>query len=423
MAGKKNTGKGRKADKAKAEVRPKLKEKALPMDENLANEQLAVMPDAPTPPNEPVSIQEVEAELAANPQGGSEKALPMDENLANEQLAVMPDAPTPPNEPVSIQEVEAELAANPQGDSEKALPMDENLANEQLAVMPDAPTPPNEPVSIQEVEAELAANPQGGSEKALPMDENLANEQLAVMPDAPTPPNEPVSIQEVEAELAVNPQGGSEKALPMDENLANEQVAVIPDAPTPPNEPVSIQEVEAELASQPAGGGIAGATVKAAPPKPQKPQIGPAGPRMPNGISPRPLYKGNPYLPHVATVFEIVDETSNIRTLRLVLDDEQAQADFTFEPGQVGQLSVFGAGEATFVINSPPSQKKFLQFSVMKVGEVTDAIHKLSVGDKVGLRAPLGNFFPYHDWRGKNVFFIGGGIGMAPIRTIMLYLL
>ena len=96
---------------------------------------------------------------------------------------------------------------------------------------------------------------------------------------------------------------------------------------------------------------------------------------------------------------------------------------FTYEPGQVGQFSVFGAGESTFVINSPPSQKNYLQFSVMQAGEVTAAIHRLSPGDKVGVRAPLGNFFPYNDWKGKDIFFVGGGIGMAPIRTIMMHIL
>ena len=131
----------------------------------------------------------------------------------------------------------------------------------------------------------------------------------------------------------------------------------------------------------------------------------------------------NPYLPEVATVVERIQETPLIVTLRLVLDNPVKMKSFTFEPGQVGQLSVFGAGEATFVINSPPSQKEYLQMSVMKAGEVTGAIHKLAAGDKVGLRAPLGNYFPYEQWKGKDVFFVGGGIGMAPIRTIMLHLL
>lgn len=150
---------------------------------------------------------------------------------------------------------------------------------------------------------------------------------------------------------------------------------------------------------------------------------GASSPRLPGGISPRPMLAGNPYEPAMATVVETIRETHNIMTLRVVLDDAEAMKAFTFQPGQVGQLSVFGAGEATFVINSPPSNREYLQFSVMRAGEVTDAIHRLYAGDKVGLRAPLGNFFPYESWKGKNVFFIGGGIGMAPIRTIMLYLL
>ena len=140
-------------------------------------------------------------------------------------------------------------------------------------------------------------------------------------------------------------------------------------------------------------------------------------------LTARPQPQGNPYAPMPATVLEVIQETGNIRTLRVVLDDAEAMKNFRYEPGQVGQLSVFGAGESTFVINSPPSCKDYLQFSVMQAGEVTAAIHRLNPGDKVGVRAPLGNYFPYEQWKGKNVFFVGGGIGMAPIRTIMLHLL
>lgn len=145
--------------------------------------------------------------------------------------------------------------------------------------------------------------------------------------------------------------------------------------------------------------------------------------KMLRELAPRPLMPGNPYKPMAATVREVIQETGNIKTLRVVLDEPEAMRNFHYEPGQVGQLSVFGAGESTFVINSPPSQREYLQFSVMQAGEVTSAIHRLSVGDRVGVRAPLGNFFPYTDWKGKNIFFVGGGIGMAPIRTIMLHLL
>ncbi|GAB6175329.1 FAD/NAD(P)-binding protein [Desulfobaculum senezii] len=131
----------------------------------------------------------------------------------------------------------------------------------------------------------------------------------------------------------------------------------------------------------------------------------------------------NPYLPDLGTITEIVEETANIKTFRVVLNAPERMKAFTFEPGQVGQLSVFGTGESTFVINSSPTQKDMLQFSVMKAGEVTAALHSLSVGDTVGVRAPLGNFFPYEDMKGKDIVFIGGGIGMAPLRSLIMFML
>ena len=131
----------------------------------------------------------------------------------------------------------------------------------------------------------------------------------------------------------------------------------------------------------------------------------------------------NPYLPLPATVTEVIRETPNIMTFRVVLQDDQAMKDFAFEPGQVGQLSLFGVGESTFVINSPPTRKEYLQFSVMRAGENTAALHMLIPGDTVGVRAPLGNSFPYEKMKGKDIVFIGGGIGMAPLRTLFLYML
>jgi len=131
----------------------------------------------------------------------------------------------------------------------------------------------------------------------------------------------------------------------------------------------------------------------------------------------------NPYLPEVATILETIRETPTIKTFRVRLDDPNKMAAFTFQPGQVGQLSVFGVGESTFVINSPPTRMDHLQFSVMRAGEVTTRLHGLSPGAKIGVRAPLGNWFPYESMRGKNILFIGGGIGMAPLRTLLLYML
>jgi sulfhydrogenase subunit gamma (sulfur reductase) len=131
----------------------------------------------------------------------------------------------------------------------------------------------------------------------------------------------------------------------------------------------------------------------------------------------------NPYLPEMATILETVQETPNIKTFRVRLDNDAKMAAFTFKPGQVGQLTAFGVGESTFVINSPPTRMDYLQFSVMRAGEVTARLHGFKPGDKVGVRAPLGNCFPYESMKGKDVVFIGGGIGMAPLRTLLLYML
>ncbi|MEF2144762.1 MAG: FAD/NAD(P)-binding protein [Desulfovibrionaceae bacterium] len=136
-----------------------------------------------------------------------------------------------------------------------------------------------------------------------------------------------------------------------------------------------------------------------------------------------PGFLDNPFLPDLATVVETVQETPAIKTLRVRLDNAARMASFSFQPGQVAQLSLFGAGESTFVINSPPTRTEYLQFSIMRAGEVTAALHGLRPGDKVGIRAPLGNWFPHERMRGKDIFFIGGGIGMAPLRTLLLYML
>jgi sulfhydrogenase subunit gamma (sulfur reductase) len=131
----------------------------------------------------------------------------------------------------------------------------------------------------------------------------------------------------------------------------------------------------------------------------------------------------NPYVPELVTITNIIEETPNIKSFQVVFNDPERMKTFTFEPGQVGQLSVFGVGESTFVINSPPTRMEYLQFSVMKAGEVTAALHELFPGDQMGVRAPLGNWFPYDMMKGKKILFIGGGIGLAPLRTLILYML
>ncbi len=124
----------------------------------------------------------------------------------------------------------------------------------------------------------------------------------------------------------------------------------------------------------------------------------------------------NIYRPHLTTITAITDETPDTRTLRLEFADEATRASFTFKAGQFGEYSAFGAGESTFCIASPPTRTGFIECSFKAVGKVTNALRQLNVGDTVGFRGPYGNWFPIDDWRGKNIVFIAGGIGLAPVR-------
>ena len=227
------------------------------------------------------------------------------------------------------------------------------------------------------------------------------------------------------AKPAAAKEATEEKTRKVASKAAKAQEAAAPAAPeagAPAAAPAAAPVKEAAPAA-PAPEAAPKAPARAAAPKAAAPMKPKAGGGMLRELTARPQPQGNPYAPMPATVLEVIQETGNIRTLRVVLDDAEAMQHFRYAPRPVGQLSVFGAGESTFVINSPPSCKDYLQFSVMQAGEVTAAIHRLNPGDKVGVRAPLGNYFPYEQWKGKNVFFVGGGIGMAPIRTIMLHLL
>ncbi|MFC1993311.1 FAD/NAD(P)-binding protein [Chloroflexota bacterium] len=129
--------------------------------------------------------------------------------------------------------------------------------------------------------------------------------------------------------------------------------------------------------------------------------------------------KGNVYLPHIAVIEKIVDETSNVRTFHFNFKDEKLRGEFTFESGQFGEYSIFGLGEATFCISSSPTKRDHLEFAVQRVGKVTNALHRLSVGAEIGFRGPYGNSFPIDSLQGKNLVFVGGGIGLAPLRSLI----
>ena len=127
----------------------------------------------------------------------------------------------------------------------------------------------------------------------------------------------------------------------------------------------------------------------------------------------------NLYQPHLMTIEAVQDETPDTRTLRLAFRDPGVGERFSFRAGQFGEYSVFGAGECTFCIASPPTRRGYLECSFKAVGKVTRALRELEAGEIVGFRGPYGNAFPVEEWSGRRVVFVAGGIGLAPVRCVI----
>jgi len=134
---------------------------------------------------------------------------------------------------------------------------------------------------------------------------------------------------------------------------------------------------------------------------------------------PKFLAEGNVYLPHLAVIERIVEETADTKTLHFNFREEKLREEFTFQSGQFCLLSVLGVGEAPFCISSSPTRRGHLECSIRAVGRLTRALHRLGVGAEIGFRGPYGNSFPLGFLEGKNLVFVGGGIGLAPLRSLI----
>lgn len=124
---------------------------------------------------------------------------------------------------------------------------------------------------------------------------------------------------------------------------------------------------------------------------------------------------GNPLVPQVCRVIRITDETPDVKTFRVQTLD--GRRPFLPLPGQLGMWSLPGVGEAMFSITA--FGEDWLESSIKRVGQLTDAMHEMSEGDCVGLRGPYGNGFPVEALKGQDILFVGGGIGAAPVRSVI----
>jgi len=128
----------------------------------------------------------------------------------------------------------------------------------------------------------------------------------------------------------------------------------------------------------------------------------------------------NIYLPRMATIQSMRPETIDIITFRVTIDSSDGAGKFEYKSGQFAEVSLPGVGEAPISISSSPTRPGAIEFSIRRVGELTNALHELKPGDKIGIRGPFGNFFPLEEMKGRNLLIIGGGIGLAPLRSVIL---
>ena len=126
---------------------------------------------------------------------------------------------------------------------------------------------------------------------------------------------------------------------------------------------------------------------------------------------------GNPLVPQVVKVIKITQETPDVKTFRMQTPD--GKKPFAPLPGQLGMISVVGVGEGMFSITA--QGEDWIESSIKKVGMLTEAFHELAEGQEIAIRGPYGNHFPVEALKGKDLIFIGGGIGLAPVRSLIRY--
>lgn len=122
----------------------------------------------------------------------------------------------------------------------------------------------------------------------------------------------------------------------------------------------------------------------------------------------------NPYMPIAADLVEVIDETPTIKTLRL-----KPRSPIEFRAGQFMQVTYPGLGEAPFTPSSNPRIPQLIDITILKTGKVTDKLHGAQVGEVLGLRGAFGKGYPIEKFYGKEVLLVGGGVGLAPLRSLI----
>lgn len=127
--------------------------------------------------------------------------------------------------------------------------------------------------------------------------------------------------------------------------------------------------------------------------------------------------------PLEAEIVERTEETPSIFTLRLRFIDPAVHSAYRFTPGQFNMLYLYGVGEVPISIVSDPQEGELLDHTIRAVGRVTHALAKLQAGDRIGVRGPYGRGWPMAEAEGKDILIATGGLGCAPVVSVINYVL
>ncbi len=130
----------------------------------------------------------------------------------------------------------------------------------------------------------------------------------------------------------------------------------------------------------------------------------------------------DPHIPHVAVIDKRTQESPTIFTLRLQYDWEVKEA-YEFDPGQFNMVTLFGVGEIPISIVNDPLDNHFFDHTIRVVGRVSKGLSELQPGDRVGIRGPFGRGWPLARMKGKDILLITGGLGCAPLVSVIRYIL
>ena len=131
----------------------------------------------------------------------------------------------------------------------------------------------------------------------------------------------------------------------------------------------------------------------------------------------------NPLEPVKARITEVQTITDIEKLVKIDFQDQKDQQKFKYMPGQFIKLGVMGVGEAPISICTAQTDDPGLELCIRDAGRVTKAVHNLDVGSTVWIRGPYGNGFPMDDFKGKDLLLVAGGLGVAPIRSVLQYAL